>query len=66
MKVVGCESLRSCPLCFERAAVVHKVGTGYIVKCSRCEYKSPVCNSRSEAVRTWSDMACLKEVGLNG
>ena len=54
------EELKPCPFCGGEA-VVHTLGTGYIVECLECAVSTACENTKAEAVAAWNRRVCVKQ-----
>lgn len=54
------EDLKPCPFCGGEA-VVHTLGTGYIVECLECDVSTVCENTKAEAISAWNRRICVKQ-----
>lgn len=54
------EKLKPCPFCGGKA-VVHTLGTGYIVECLKCDVTTAYEDTKAEAIAAWNRRVCVKQ-----
>lgn len=54
------EKLKPCPFCGGEA-VVHTLGTGYMVECLECAVRTVCENTKAEAIAAWNGRASVKQ-----